>query len=396
MKRFLLILALWLSSSVGALGQTAAPARAAVPKRRSIRLPLAALLLAALLAIGGQASAQTINFERGTANPPIFNGGDTQYTENGITLGIKMSNVDNNPSNGFNMDTNGWGIYSTNTGTPTTVTITCPGYTFNLDRLALEKLEEGGIRYTVTTSKGVSQEKDFRVGLWISDISNPDLFKGIDSFTITLKTSALNLFLQINTIELSGLTLIAPPSAPTAVIATPGDAKATVSFTPPTNDGGAPVTGYTVTSNPGGITATGIQSPIVVTGLTNGIEYTFTVTASNIAKVSAPSAASAPVMPVYKPKVLIVTNSGYDGRNAAAQLEKDLSDQYYVTVSTSVPASLVGYAQIYDVIDGDYVPKAYVALMPGRDIFNGLFVTGAIPTAAVTEADCKFYRVDYT
>lgn len=54
------------------------------------------------------------------------------------------------------------------------------------------------------------------------------------------------------------------------------------------------------------------------------------------------------------------------------------------------------YAQIYDVIDGDYVPKAFVALMPGRDIFNGLFVTGTIPTASVTDPDCKFYRVDYT
>ncbi|TCN72855.1 fibronectin type III domain-containing protein [Acetobacteroides hydrogenigenes] len=377
MKRFLLILALWLSSSVGALGQTAAPARAAVPKRRSIRLPLAALLLAALLALGGQASAQTITFQGGTANPPIFNGGDTQYTENGITLGIKMSNADNNPSNGFNKDTNGWGIYSTNTGTPTTVTITCPGYTFNLDRLALEKLEEGDIRYTVTTSKGVSQEVDFREGLWISDISNPDLFKGIDSFTITLKTSALNLLLQINTLELSGLTLIASPSAPTAVTATPGDGIATVSFTPPTNDGGAPVTGYTVTSSPGSIKATGTQSPIVVTGLTNGIEYTFTVTASNIAKVSAPSAASAPVTPVYKPDVLIVSNNNYDETQATAQLQKDFADRYDVTVSTTgVPSYPYSYSQIYDVrvreaiTDNDLNQYYYfLRQAPGKSVF---------------------------
>lgn len=52
-------------------------------------------------------------------------------------------------------------------------------------------------------------------------------------------------------------------------------------------------------------------------------------------------------------------------------------------------------AQIYDVTNGNYVPKAVVALMPGRDIFCGLFVTGVIPTKAVTDADCRFLRIDY-
>jgi len=52
-------------------------------------------------------------------------------------------------------------------------------------------------------------------------------------------------------------------------------------------------------------------------------------------------------------------------------------------------------AQIYDVTDGDYVPKALVAVMPGADIFRGLFVTGAIPTKTVTDPECRFLRVDY-
>lgn len=52
-------------------------------------------------------------------------------------------------------------------------------------------------------------------------------------------------------------------------------------------------------------------------------------------------------------------------------------------------------AQIYDVTDGEYVPKALVAVMPGCDIFRGLFVTGAIPTKTVTDAECQFLRVDY-
>jgi len=72
------------------------------------------------------------------------------------------------------------------------------------------------------------------------------------------------------------------PEAPTIGVATGGNAQATVNFTAPAFDGGIAITSYTVTSSPGGITATEAASPITVTGLTNGTAYTFTVTATNI------------------------------------------------------------------------------------------------------------------
>ena len=67
-----------------------------------------------------------------------------------------------------------------------------------------------------------------------------------------------------------------------------------------TSDNGAPITGYTVTSIPaGGVDsnagATGLSH--VVTGLANGTSYTFTVTATNAAGTSDPSAPSKPVTP---------------------------------------------------------------------------------------------------
>ncbi|MFA6291900.1 MAG: fibronectin type III domain-containing protein [Victivallales bacterium] len=71
------------------------------------------------------------------------------------------------------------------------------------------------------------------------------------------------------------------PGAPTAVTAARGNMKATVSFKPPISDGGEPITLYTVTSSPSGFTATGIGSPIEVTGLKNGISYRFAVKAKN-------------------------------------------------------------------------------------------------------------------
>lgn len=89
----------------------------------------------------------------------------------------------------------------------------------------------------------------------------------------------------------------AVPGAPTAVVATAGNASVGVSFVAPANNGGSAITGYTVRSNPGNITATGATSPINVTGLTNGTAYTFTVVATNAVGNSIASAASTAVTP---------------------------------------------------------------------------------------------------
>jgi len=82
------------------------------------------------------------------------------------------------------------------------------------------------------------------------------------------------------------------PDAPTIGTATAGSGKASVSFSAPTNTGGLSIRNYTVTSNPGGIQATGTMSPITVTGLSKGTSYTFTVTATNAKGTSIASASS--------------------------------------------------------------------------------------------------------
>jgi hypothetical protein len=59
------------------------------------------------------------------------------------------------------------------------------------------------------------------------------------------------------------------------------NARADITFTAPVHNGGLPVTGYTVTSSPGGLTATGASSPLSVTGLSSSTNYTYNVTATN-------------------------------------------------------------------------------------------------------------------
>ena len=70
------------------------------------------------------------------------------------------------------------------------------------------------------------------------------------------------------------------PGAPTGVTATPGNAQATIFFTPPASNG-SPISGFTATCNPGNKIATGMASPINVGMLTNGTNFSCVVTATN-------------------------------------------------------------------------------------------------------------------
>ncbi len=88
--------------------------------------------------------------------------------------------------------------------------------------------------------------------------------------------------------------------APTAVTAVAGNGQATITFTAPSDNGGSAITGYRVTASPGDIvvTTTNDDTSIVVTGLTNGVTYTFTVEALNAVGYGETSEASSAVTPI--------------------------------------------------------------------------------------------------
>lgn len=83
------------------------------------------------------------------------------------------------------------------------------------------------------------------------------------------------------------------PSVPTIGAATAVDYQSVnVAFTAPGAYAGST---YTATSSPGGFTGTSATSPILVSGLSELTQYTFTVTATNATGTSGASAASDPV-----------------------------------------------------------------------------------------------------
>jgi hypothetical protein len=126
------------------------------------------------------------------------------------------------------------------------------------------------------------------------------------------------------------------PGAPTGAVGTAGAAQVSVAFTAPVFNGGSAITGYTVTASPGGASVSGATSPLVVTGLTNGTPYTFTVTATNLAGTGAASTASTAVTP-KAPQTITFGNPGTQTLGTALTLTASASSGLTVTFTSSTP-----------------------------------------------------------
>ena len=144
--------------------------------------------------------------------------------------------------------------------------------------------------YTVTSAPGAKTCTSAGTSCVVSGLDNGTSY----TFTVTATTPAGTSTASGASDPVTPRTL---PGAPRAVWAEPGDGRATVSWTAPASDGGAPVLGYTVTSAPGAKTCTSAGTSCVLSGLDNDREYTFTVTATNTAGTSVASAATAAVTP---------------------------------------------------------------------------------------------------
>ena len=183
----------------------------------------------------------------------------------------------------------------------------------------------GSPTFTVTSNPGGITATSSNSPITITGLINGTSY----TFTATMTTNVGTSGVSTASNAVTPSAPLTTPSAPTGVNATAGNTSALVSFSPPVNNGGAPITVYTVTSSPGGKTATGSSSPISVTGLTNGTPYTFTVTATNSAGTSSASSASNVATPVW-PDVTVSLLQGWNlignGYEVPIEVANTLSD----------------------------------------------------------------------
>ncbi|NBV66469.1 MAG: hypothetical protein EBR75_05255, partial [Actinobacteria bacterium] len=149
------------------------------------------------------------------------------------------------------------------------------------------------------------------------------------------------------------------PGAPSvsAVSGSPG--TATVTVTAPASNGGSAITGYTITSAPGGFTCTVAPSanPLAcdISTLVNGTSYTFTAVATNIVGDSVASSATSSVTPAGLPsapaavvavpgdgKVTLNITPGAANGAAITGYEVTVSPDGTVITLTSAPYEITG------------------------------------------------------
>jgi hypothetical protein len=217
----------------------------------------------------------------------------------------------------------------------------------------------------------------------ISDLNNGTLY----TFTVVAKNSAN--FVSLSSSPTS-VTPVAPPNAPVIQPAVPGNESATISWTAPTNTGGAAITGYTINSYLGisdivNSSQTFTLSQISTTNgvisatfpsLTNGTSYTFKVLAQNQqgdSLLSVRSAAVIPVIPVGPPDAPTISLIAVGDRSA--------------TISWAAPTNTGGAA----------ITKYCVTSNPGGFVVDNL--SGSTLTATIsglTKATTYTFTVEAT
>jgi len=264
-------------------------------------------------------------------------------------------------------------------GTPTSVTIGSRGNGFE------------NLSWSAPSATGASALTGYVITPYIAGVAQATttLWGSATSTTMTGLTDGTNYTFGVAAINVFGTGAQGTsgsnnpykqiPGAPTGVQATAGNAQATVSWTPPANNGGATITSYTITPYIGGTaqsTTSASSSPGTVTGLTNGTTYTFTVAAVNSVGTGAASPNSWAVIPATTPVVPTLTMAVDEGTSAT----------YPVGVSVTYTATIASNAGVATTASfADALPSG-VSGVGGLVEVNGAACSGGTTCTATATA----------
>jgi DNA-binding beta-propeller fold protein YncE len=183
------------------------------------------------------------------------------------------------------------------------------------------------------------------------------------------------------------------PGRATGVSGAPGNGQVTVSWAAPADTGGVPISGYLVTPAPSGTpcSAPAATTSCIITGLTNGQPYNFTVTSTNAAGLSSnsdPSVAVTPVIPLslkvkakaasYRPVrkgTRLIVNYAKKPSNATRVVTRTCTDgtarasaklcKFTVYKDGKVKVRTKGYRNVIVTVSIQNVPKASAGPMYG-------------------------------
>jgi hypothetical protein len=205
---------------------------------------------------------------------------------------------------------------------------------------------------------GKCNERIYEARTWYQKGSAPSGTPGsiaLDMATCIRKSSGLQIIRthltcnSINTTTALWQRPLGPSIAPSITSVVMGLlGTATLNISPPSEDGGARVTSYLVTSNPVAVAATYTPEQIkaaIITGLTPGITYSFSVVAINIKGPSPSSLASVSALALTIPGAPVITKVIATGTNSAQLSFIAPLDNGGLTITSYVATSNPGSLQ---------------------------------------------------